>query len=230
MGVNFQQSYNLGNDYGDIRDRATQMLGNYMEYDNLIKFNDIDRSVTFITERLFPIKSSKRPKIMLLFSNPHPHSIQQGMFLSSNTKNRENLFWPTMRDAGWFSFPESKQNSSQRKDMVADTPRDVSNSIVPPSWPTNACTICSPRDPDVFAASKWSIPTPLSLTTSCNSDPSEIFDKLIHISPEVSSENACFTLLVSSSFNMRPHGTAWLIPRLTSSNEYLTEIRHRPAG
>lgn len=117
MGVNFQQSYNLGNDYGDIRDRATKMLGNFMEYENLIKFNDIDRSLTFTTERLFPIKSSKRPKILLLFSNPHPHSIQQGMFLSSNTKNRENLFWPTMRDAGWFSVPESKQNPSQRRDI-----------------------------------------------------------------------------------------------------------------
>ena len=40
---------------------------------------------------------------MLLFSNPHLHSIYQGMFLSPNTRGRENLFWPVMDNAGWLT-------------------------------------------------------------------------------------------------------------------------------
>lgn len=54
---------------------------------------------------------------MLLFSDPHPHSIKQGMFLSPNINNRENLFWPTMRNAGWFSIPEAKRNPEDLRDI-----------------------------------------------------------------------------------------------------------------
>jgi hypothetical protein len=50
---------------------------------------------------------------MLLFSNPHPHSVHQGMFLSRNTKGRENLFWPVMRDASWLSTAERNISSKQ---------------------------------------------------------------------------------------------------------------------
>lgn len=38
---------------------------------------------------------------MLLFSNPNPFSVFQGMFFSPNSKGRENLFWPVMGDVGW---------------------------------------------------------------------------------------------------------------------------------
>ncbi len=117
LGINFQLYYLLGQEYGSIKDRATEMLGKHMVYSNLIAFHDVDKKVTFTTERLFPTKATKKPHVMLLFSNPHPHSIQQGMFLSANTKKRENLFWPTMRDAGWFSVPESKRNPEQLQDI-----------------------------------------------------------------------------------------------------------------
>jgi len=50
---------------------------------------------------------------MLLFSNPHPHSVHQGMFLSPNTKGRENLFWSTMRDACWLSIAEENRNPKE---------------------------------------------------------------------------------------------------------------------
>ncbi len=44
---------------------------------------------------------------MLLFSNPHPHSIQQGMFLSPSVKGRQSFFWTGMQEAGWFRLPEA---------------------------------------------------------------------------------------------------------------------------
>jgi len=116
-GINFQRSYHLGQEYENIKDRATKIVGKYFEDPNLISFDDVEKRVTFTSERLVPVNRSKRPLVMLLFSNPHPHSIKQGMFLSANFKNRENLFWPIMRNAGWFSIPEAKRNSEDLRDM-----------------------------------------------------------------------------------------------------------------
>jgi len=39
------------------------------------------------------------------------------MFLSPNTKGKENLFWPVMKDAGWLSMPEGNFNPAQRADI-----------------------------------------------------------------------------------------------------------------
>ena len=54
---------------------------------------------------------------MLLFSNPHPHSVHQGMFLSPSTKGRENLFWSAMGDAGWLSIAKENRNPKQLADI-----------------------------------------------------------------------------------------------------------------
>lgn len=116
-GINFQKSYHLGQEYENIKNRATKIVGKYLEDPNLISFDDVEKRVTFTSERLVPVNRSKRPPVMLLFSNPHPHSIKQGMFLSANINNRENLFWPTMRNAGWFSIPEAKRNPEDLRDM-----------------------------------------------------------------------------------------------------------------
>ncbi len=116
-GINFQRSYHLGQEYKNIKNRATKIVGKYLEDSNLISFDDVEKRVTFTSERLVPVNRSKRPPVMLLFSNPHPHSIMQGMFLSANINNRENLFWPTMRNAGWFSIPEAKRNPEDLRDM-----------------------------------------------------------------------------------------------------------------
>jgi len=116
-GINFQRSYHLGQEYESIKARATSIVGKYLKYSNVISFDDVNKKVTFTSERLIPPKRSKRPFVILLFSNPHPHSIQQGMFLSATTKNNENLFWSSMRDAGWFSIPEPKRNPEQLRDI-----------------------------------------------------------------------------------------------------------------
>ena len=54
------------------------------------------------------------PNIMLLFSNPHPHSIEQGMFLSPNNNNVENQFWSFMENAGWFKVKHSNPTPTER--------------------------------------------------------------------------------------------------------------------
>jgi hypothetical protein len=115
--VNFQRTYALGEAYESVKEDAIQVLGKYLRYPDLIMFDDLNRSVIFSTERLIPAVSSNRPRVMLLFSNPHPHSVYQGMFLSPNTRGRENLFWSVMRDAGWLSFSEGKRNPKELADI-----------------------------------------------------------------------------------------------------------------
>ena len=93
------------------------ILDKYLEYPDLITFNDLDQCVTFTTERLIPAIRTNRPRVMLLFSNPHPHSIHQGMFLSPNTRGRENLFWPVMEDASWLPIVKGNRNPKQLADI-----------------------------------------------------------------------------------------------------------------
>jgi hypothetical protein len=109
-GINFQRTYPLGKEYERIKERADQLLQKYPDF---LKFNGLDRSVTFTSERLIPTVSTNRPRVMLLFSNPHPLSIHQGMFLSSNSIGRENPFWPVMEDAGWLPIPKEDRNPKQ---------------------------------------------------------------------------------------------------------------------
>jgi hypothetical protein len=107
----------LGEAYDSIEERSIQFLDKYLGNPDLIKFNDSDRSVTFSTERLIPTASTNRPRVMLLFSNPHPLSVHQGMFLSPNSMGRENLFWSTMEDAGWLAIPKGNRNPKQLADI-----------------------------------------------------------------------------------------------------------------
>jgi hypothetical protein len=116
-GIIFQKTYALGEKYENIRERARRKLDKYRQYPDLITFNDSDRSVTFSTERLIPTASAKRPRVMLLFSNPHLHSIYQGMFLSPNTKDRENPFWPLMENAGWLPIAKENRMPKQLADI-----------------------------------------------------------------------------------------------------------------
>jgi len=115
--VVFQRTYLLNEAYDSIKKRAILVLGKYLEYPEQITFNDPDSSVTFSTERLIPASSTNRHRVMLLFSNPHPHSVHQGMFLSPNTKGRENLFWPVMNAAGWLPIAEEDRSPKQLADI-----------------------------------------------------------------------------------------------------------------
>jgi hypothetical protein len=118
--INFQRTYLLNEAYESIKARAKHVLEKYWEYPNLLMFNDAERSVTFTSERLIPTTSTNRPRVMLLFSNPHPHSIHQGMFLSPSTRGRESLFWPVMKDAGWLTLTKEYSNPKQLADICVE--------------------------------------------------------------------------------------------------------------
>ena len=114
--VNFYRTYQLDNIYEHVKEKTFEILGRYLDYPDLFQFNDVNKSLTFKSERLIPIKYTSRPCVMLLFSNPHPHSVHQGMLLSPNTRGRENPFWETMRKSGWINFREEKLSPLQIAD------------------------------------------------------------------------------------------------------------------
>lgn len=110
----YLENWPLNEAYEGAKKRATQVLS---EYQDLFEFSDADRGVTFRTEKLIPTASTNRPRVMLLFSNPHPHSVRQGMFLSPNTKKRPSLFWSEMDAAGWLPIAQENRDPRQLADL-----------------------------------------------------------------------------------------------------------------
>ena len=105
--IHFQTTYPLSHQYDAIKSRAPKILGKFLADAAVYRFIDQDKTLTFTSERLIPEKGSGKQRVLLLFSNPHPHSIQQGMFLSTSVNGRLSLFWQGMEDSGWFRLPKT---------------------------------------------------------------------------------------------------------------------------
>jgi len=108
--VNFYRTYQLNKIYTQVKDKTESFLGKYLDYPDLYGFNDEMRTLTYKSERLTPTKYTNRPRVLLLFSNPHPHSVHQGMLLSPNTREKENPFWESMRIAELIGFIEEAED------------------------------------------------------------------------------------------------------------------------
>ena len=95
--------------------RKSNPKGKKLYIDSVYKLNPRDRSITFQTECLIPRKDKGRPRVLLLFSNPHPGSIQKGMFHSSD-RRIANL-WRDLRNGELFTAEDDvlKSPDSLRK-------------------------------------------------------------------------------------------------------------------
>ncbi len=93
------------------------MLGKHLDSPGLYQFDGRANTLTFKTERLVPVTYSGRPRVMLLFSNPHPRSVHLGMFLSGSSKEGKSLFWQTMRDSGSLRFTKDSSTPQQRAEL-----------------------------------------------------------------------------------------------------------------
>ena len=88
-------------DYDKVKSTIQEKLG---EWSELYTFDDVNHKIIYKTEGpLIPGNNSKTP-VLILLSNPHPHSVKQGMFLSPNRIGRTNPFWDTLRDTGLFNY------------------------------------------------------------------------------------------------------------------------------
>lgn len=72
-------------------------------------FNETEKTLKFKTEKIHPLcPKSNRIPALILFSNPHPVSVQNGMFLSGPSSR---LFWRRLFDCDVFN-PGSTLNSA----------------------------------------------------------------------------------------------------------------------
>ena len=105
-GVIFSKSYQLNDFYGEIKPRANQILKKWLNYEGLFVFSDLDRSISFSTEKLIPITSNNRPRVMLLFSIPILIPCIKVCSYRQIFNGHENPFWPAMKDSGWIHLSE----------------------------------------------------------------------------------------------------------------------------
>lgn len=93
--------FTIEKDYYRVKSNIKDRLN---EWSDLYVFDDAHIQIRYKTEGpLIPEDNGKIP-ILILLSNPHPHSVKQGMFLSPNRSGRENPFWNTLRDSGYFQY------------------------------------------------------------------------------------------------------------------------------
>lgn len=62
---------------------------------------------TYLSESLIPTTDNGKLPVILLFGNPAPHSIKQGMFFSYEGDGREHRIWRILRTVGILDFPET---------------------------------------------------------------------------------------------------------------------------
>ncbi len=98
----------LDNNYTEVKSKVQEQLS---EWSEMFEFDDNLKGLKYRTEGpLIPEDNGKLP-VLILLSNPHPHSVWQGMILSPNRSGIENPFWNTMRYAGYFTDNERIDSS-----------------------------------------------------------------------------------------------------------------------
>ncbi len=92
-----ERKIQLENSYESAKAKLEEILRDYID---LFRFDDEHKIIYYKSEGpLIPDINSRIP-VLVLLSNPHPLSVQKGMFLSPNSMGIENPFWKTLRLSG----------------------------------------------------------------------------------------------------------------------------------
>ena len=97
----------LGEQYPCVRDKIEEEP-RFADMRQICTFDSDATSLTFKTEHIHPEAKRKAMPVMLLFSNPHPLSVQAGMFLS---EPRSSLFWRRLFDCAVLEAPKALDNA-----------------------------------------------------------------------------------------------------------------------
>jgi hypothetical protein len=101
LSIIHEETVIIERDYDQVKTVIQEKLS---DWSDLYIFDDVNHKIRYKTEGpLIPDDNSKTP-ILILLSNPHPHSVKRGMFLSPNRMGKANPFWNTLRDTGLFSY------------------------------------------------------------------------------------------------------------------------------
>lgn len=111
-------------EFGRVIKRANKLLENYIGENNIVQFRTNDNSISFKTEQISPNNRDTRPNVLFLFSNPHPDSVEQGMFLSPSANNKIHNFWTFMQKSGWFKIPNNDLTPNNLANVFTDNTYD----------------------------------------------------------------------------------------------------------
>jgi len=101
LSIIHEKNLTIDKDYQQVKSNIQENLS---EWSDLFVFDDKNNQIRYKTEGpLIPEDNSRIP-VLILLSNPHPHSVKQGMFLSPNRIGRENPFWETLKGTGYFDY------------------------------------------------------------------------------------------------------------------------------
>ena len=67
-----------------------------------------DNTLTYSHKSWIPIKSDNRPKALLLFGNPAPHSVIADIYFAYEGKGKEHRFWKVMKEVGFIDMKIDK--------------------------------------------------------------------------------------------------------------------------
>ena len=119
--IHFKETYELGRNYRKVKNRARISLKEFFYYKDLFSWDDHKKKITFTSERLIPRHPRGKPRVMLLFSNPHPRSVHMGMFHSYKFPN---AFWSKLQEAKWFTLPTEDPKVDQLREMFLQVAYD----------------------------------------------------------------------------------------------------------
>jgi len=108
MPIIQEQTIHLNDQFKIVKNRI-QTINKFRNLHKICSFDNQQRALTFRTEKIHPQYFSKSTKpVMLLFSNPHPISVQNGMFLS---EPRSRAFWERLFSCKYFKSHNNLVNS-----------------------------------------------------------------------------------------------------------------------
>jgi len=99
LSIIHTKTLSIENNYQFVKSRIQDKL---KVWPAMFSFGDTLSQIHYKTEGPLIPEDNGNPPVLILLSNPHPHSVKQGMILSPNRVGRENPFWETMRNSGFF--------------------------------------------------------------------------------------------------------------------------------
>lgn len=112
----------IGSLYPDAKDRdafESRWESFYLsdETNPSVFFRDGSKLV-YYSESIIPTTEVDRPRMLLVFGNPAPHSIKEKMFFSFEGNGREHRVWKIFKNVGLINFPETDELSNSEKNTI----------------------------------------------------------------------------------------------------------------
>ena len=113
--IDLSRLFPISEDRESFIERLKNFKGHTLDADKLI----------YDSEQLVPTKTDSRPPLLFVLGNPATHSIEQGMFFTSEGKNRrEHRFWKKIlpaagiKDLCFEDLPENQRNEKRRRALL----------------------------------------------------------------------------------------------------------------